>query len=313
MIEVMEPGALTSVQTAGGRPGWRRVGVPVGGAADTWSARLANRLVGNSDDSALLEFTLAGPSLRFGAETSIALTGAAFDATLDGLPLPPFVGRRVRRGSVLRAGSGEGARGWLAVAGGIQVPRVLGSMSTDLRTGFGGHEGRALRAGDRLEAGRPSGNIHRWRGPTPNGPIRILPGPHHRLLGLDAFIGRTWVVGVEADRTGVRLDGQHLDAGRGEVASMGLPIGAIQVPPDGRPVVMLVDRPVTGGYPVPACVIRADIGRVAGLRTGDSLTFETVSVDEARGALRLMEVELADLEDADAPPDDYLSWAGAHE
>lgn len=313
MIEVVEPGALTSVQTAGGRPGWRQVGVPVGGAADAWSARLANRLVGNDDDAALLELTLTGPELRFHAETSIALTGATFDATLDGLPLPPFVGRRVRSGSVLRIGTGDGARGYLAVAGGIRVPAVLGSMSTDLRTGFGGHEGRALRAGDRLDVGIPSGSIRRWKGRTPNGPIRILPGPHHRLLGLDAFVVQTWVVGVEADRTGVRLDGGQLDAGPHDVASMGLAIGAIQVAPDGRPIVMLVDRPVTGGYPVPACVIRADVGRVAGLRTGDSVTFAAVSVVEAHAALRQMEEELADLEDAGAPPDDEPAWAGAHE
>ena len=312
MIEVVEPGALTSVQTAEGRPGWRHVGVPVGGAADGWSARLANRLVGNDDDAALLEVTLAGPELRFHAETSVALTGAALDATLDGLPLPPFVGRRVRRGALLRIGMGDGARGYLAVAGGILVPAVLGSMSTDLRTGFGGHQGRALRAGDRLSIGSPSGSVRRWTGRAPDGPIRIVPGPHNRLLGPKAFTERTWVVGVEADRAGVRLDGPQLDAGGRDVASMGLAIGAIQVPPDGRPIVMLADRPVTGGYPVPACVIRADIGRVAALRTGDRVTFAPASIVEARGALRQMEEELADLEDAGAPPDDEPAWAGAH-
>ncbi len=189
MIEVVEPGALTSVQTADGRPGWRHLGVPVGGAADAWSARLANRLVGNEDDAALLELTLTGPELRFHAETSIALTGAAFDATLDGLPLPPFVGRRVRRGSVLRVGMGDGARGYLAVAGGIRVPVVLGSMSTDLRTGFGGHEGRALRAGDRLTLGSTSGRHPTldgpqggWPDPDPAGsaPQPAAPERHHR-------------------------------------------------------------------------------------------------------------------------------------
>ena len=257
--------------------------------------------------------TLTGPELRFHAETAIALTGAAFDATLDGLPLPPFVGRRVRRGSVLRVGMGDGARGYLAVAGGIRVPVVLGSMSTDLRTGFGGHEGRALRAGDRLTLGSPSGSIRRWTGRRADGPIRILPGPHHSLLRLNAITEQAWVVGVEADRTGVRLDGHLLDGGQREVASMGLAIGAIQLPPDGRPIVMLADRPVTGGYPVPACVIRADVGRVAGLRTGDAVTFAPVSIEEARAALRQLEEELAALEDAGAPPDDEPAWAGAHD
>jgi antagonist of KipI len=313
MIEVVEPGALTSVQTADGRPGWRHLGIPVGGAADAWSARLANRLVGNPDDAALLELTLSGPKLWFDAETAIALTGADFEATLDGLPLPPFVGRPARVGSLLRIGIGNAARGYLAVSGGIKVPPVLGSMSTDLPTGFGGLEGRALRAGDRLTVGPPSGSTWRWTGRKgATGPIRFLPGPHHASLDAAALTEGRWVVGTEADRAGVRLDGHLLAAGEREVASMGLPIGSIQVPPDGRPIVMLADRPVTGGYPVPACVIRADVGRVAGLRTGDRLTFASVSREEAVDALGEMENELAALGEAGAAPDDGLGWAGAH-
>ena len=313
MIEVLEPGALTSVQTADGRPGWRHLGVPVGGAADAWSARMASRLVDNADDAALLEFTLAGPSLRFHAATAVAITGARFDATLDGLPLPPFLGRPVRDGSLLRIGVGDGARGYLAIGGGIEVPPVLGSAATDLRTGFGGHQGRALRIGDRLALGTPTHLLRRWVGNLTQHPIRIVPGPHVGLVELDALTNAEWVVGVEADRTGVRLDGRALSAGVTEVPSMGLPIGALQLPPDGRPIVMLVDRPVTGGYPVPACVIRADVGRVAALRTGDPVRFASVSVPEARAALRELEKELAALEVADAPPDDELWWAGALE
>lgn len=310
MIEVADAGALTSVQTARGRPGWCHLGVPVGGAADPWSARLANRLVGNPDDAALLEITMLGPSLRFGAATSVALTGAAFETTLDGLPLPLNVGRHVRPGSLLRIGPGDGARGYLAFGGGIEVEPVLGSSSTDLRTGFGGHDGRALRAGDRLRFGASSGGMRRWLGHAPDGPIRIVAGAHE---GLDRLIGRAWIVGADADRTGIRLDGDSIVADAPEVASMGLPLGAIQVPPDGRPIVMLADRPVTGGYPVPACVIRADISRVARLRPGDSVTFASVSMEEARDALRRAEDELAALEDAEAPRDDEPGWAGALE
>jgi biotin-dependent carboxylase-like uncharacterized protein len=313
MIEVLEPGALTSVQTAEGRPGFRHLGVPVGGAADGGSARLANRLVDGADDAALLEFTLAGPTLRFHAATAVAVTGARFDATLDGLPLPPFVGRPARDGSLLRIGAGDGARGYLAIGGGIDVPLVLGSAATDLRTGFGGHQGRALRIGDRLGHGTPSGIVRRWVGNQTPGPIRIVAGPHADLVELDALVTEEWIVGVEADRGGVRLDGRSLSVAVTEVPSMGLPIGAIQLPPDGRPIVMLVDRPVTGGYPVPACVIRADIGRVAALRTGDPVRFASVSVPEARAVLAELEHELAALEVADAPPDDELGWAGALE
>jgi len=309
MIEVLEAGALTSVQTAAGRPGWRHLGVPVGGAADPWSARLANRLVGNPDDAALLELTLHGPSLRFGASTAIALTGATFEARLNGLPLQMNAGRHVRAGSSLHIGVGDGARGYLAVAGGIDVELVLGSAATDLRTGFGGHQGRALRAGDRLAYGTSSGIMRRWNGPAPAGPIRIVPGPHR---GAGELVDVAWVVALEADRTGVRLDGGAVRAERAEVASMALPVGAIQVPPDARPIIMLADRPVTGGYPVPACVIRADIGRVAMLRPGDPLRFAWVSIEDARHALREMERALTELEDADTTPDDELGWAGAH-
>ncbi len=166
MIEVVEPGALTSVQTAGGRPGWRHVGVPVGGAADAWSARLANRLVGNDDDAALLELTLTGPTLRFQAETSIALTGAAFDATLDGLPLPPFVGRRVR--TRLGAAHRDGGR----------CPRLPG------RRGRDPGPGRA-----RVDVDRSADGVRRARGACaarrrsprrrePLGQHPTLDGPH---------------------------------------------------------------------------------------------------------------------------------------
>lgn len=305
MIEVVEPGALTSVQDVDGRPGWRHVGVPVGGAADPWSAGLANRLVGNEPNAALLEMTLIGPTLRFHSATFVALTGG-LDATLDGLALPANAARAARAGSLLRVESGHGARGYLVVAGGIEVEHILGSAATDLRTGFGGHEGRALRVGDRLRCGTGGGPLLRWTGEGPIGPIRIVDGPH-----ATASLAGTWHVTADADRAGIRLDGPALDGG--EVPSMGLPLGAIQIPPDGRPIVMLADRPVTGGYRAPAVVIRADIGRVAQLRPGDAVTFASVSLEEARSALRRAEEELAALEVLDAPADDELGWAGSHE
>ena len=313
MIEVVEAGTLTSVQTASGRTAWRHLGVPVGGAVDAWAARLANRLVGNPDDAPLLEFTLSGPLLRFERSTAITLTGATFDATLDGMPVPPNVGRLVRAGGVLRIGDGDGARGYLAVAGGIVEEPVLGSAATDLRSGFGGHDGRALRAGDRLSCGPAVPAIRRWTGRAPTGPIRIVPGPHHGRAIDEVLTGAPWTVGNEADRAGIRLDGGTVQAGRKEIASMALPVGAIQVPADGRPIVMLADRPVTGGYPVPACVIRADLGRIARLRPGDSLSFASISLEGAREALRVAEGELAALEEAEPLRDDELGWTGALE
>lgn len=311
-IEVVEPGPLTTVQDAAGRPGWRHVGVPQGGAADPWAARLANRLVGNPDGAPLLEATMHAPTLRFGTPSAVALVGE-LDASVDGLPLTSGVAREVRAGALLRIGSGRDARGYLAVAGGLSVERVLGSASTDLRGGFGGVEGRALRAGDRLGVGTATGGRHRWLGQWPSGPIRIVAGPHADRLDPAELVAGAWRVGADADRTGARLDGPALSVqGPTEIASVGLPLGAIQVPPDGRPIVMLADRPVTGGYPVPAVVIGADIGRMARLRPGDPVAFASVSLEGARDALRRMNDELAALEALDAPGDDELGWAGSH-
>ena len=304
MIEVLEAGPLTSVQTAFGRPAWRHAGVPVGGAADGWSARLANRLVGNDDDAALLEITLGGARLRVHRPAMVAMTGGT-RAFVSGLELPFATGVAIRAGAELRIELGDGARGYLAVAGAIAVDEVLGSASTDLRSGFGGHGGRALRAGDRLELGRGSGAPSRWIGTRRGGPIRVVQGPHGDPRELEG----DWLVAPEADRTGARLDGPPLIGG--EVPSMGLALGAIQVPPDGRPIVMLADRPVTGGYRVPACVIGADVGRVAQLRTGDALTFASVSLDEAAEALRRAEEELAAIEPLEGSGDE-LGWAGSH-
>jgi len=307
-IEVVDPGTLTTVQDPSGRPDWRHVGVPVGGAADPWSARLATRLVGNPDAAALLELTLAGPTLLFTRPALVALVGS-MTATVDGLPLPPVAARKLRAGAQLRIGQGRDARAYLAIGGGLEIEPLLGSASTDLRSGFGGLDGRALRAGDRLRHAHAGGPGYRWVGSEPTGPVRILAGTHP---GIEGLTGDEWRIGAEADRAGVRLDGPRLQGGIGEVPSMGLPMGAIQVPPDGRPIVMLADRPVTGGYPVPAVVIGADIGRVARLRPGDELRFASVSLDEARSALRRATEELAALEALDAPEDDEPGWAGSH-
>jgi 5-oxoprolinase (ATP-hydrolysing) subunit C len=306
-IEVLEPGPLTSVQDSLGRPGWRHLGVAVGGAADPWSARLANRLAGNGDDAALLEITIGEAVIGTGQAAWMALTGG-LRAFTGGIELPRHEAWPLRAGATVRIRAGDGARGYLAVGGGLIVDTVLGSRSTDLRTGFGGLDGRALRAGDRLEVGPMDGRPGRWTGSPAKGPIRIVPGPHpDALTALEA----EWTVAVEADRVGVRLDGPRVEGG--EVPSMGLPLGAIQVPPDSRPIVMLADRPVTGGYLVPACVIRADIGRVAQLLPGDTLTFASVSPEEAREALSQAEEELAALEPLEVVADDELGWAGSHQ
>lgn len=309
-IEVLDPGALTTVQDAAGRPAWRHVGVPHGGAADPWAARLANRLVGNPDGAPLLEITLHGPTLRIAAPTTVALVGD-MEATVDGLPVARAAARQVPAGASLRIGAGDDGRAYLAFAGGLAVPRVLGSASTDLRSAFGGIDGRALRRGDRLELAAGPIRRFRWTGTAPTGPIRIMPGPDADGAALDALVATAWQVGAESDRTGSRLDGGGLVGG--EVRSMGMPAGAIEVPPDGRPIVMLADRPVTGGYRVPAVVIGPDVGRVARLRPGDGLRFASVSERAAIEARHAAEASLTALEPigGGSDADDELGWAGA--
>jgi biotin-dependent carboxylase-like uncharacterized protein len=304
IVEVVEPGPLTSVQEPFGRSGWRHLGVPVGGAADARNARLANRLVGNPEAAPLLEVTLGGFAIRTDGVAWVAVTGGLLPkvGTMD----PPVnEAWLLRPSTILRLEPGDGARGYVALAGGLAVEPVLGSASTDLRTGFGGHGGRSLRAGDRLMVADGDARPARWVGVAEAGPIRIVRGPHPEAF--ESLVGE-WTVGTEADRTGVRLDGPRLPGG--EVASMGLPLGAIQVPPDGRPIVMLADRPVTGGYRVPACVVRADIGRVAQLRTGDAVRFLAVSIEDAVEATAASERTLDALEHPDAADD--TGWAGAH-
>jgi biotin-dependent carboxylase-like uncharacterized protein len=311
-IEVLEPGALTSVQDPVGRRAWRHLGVPAGGAADPWGARLANRLAGNADDAALLEVTLVGPTLRVDAPMMVARTGS-LEATIDGLPWPSATSRPIRAGSVLRVADGLDARGYLAFGGGLLVEPVLGSPATDLRTGFGGIEGRALRAGDRLQTGsaRPTVALL-WTGAGRSGPIGIVPGPHADQVSPEAITDHSWRISQQSDRTGARLDGPAPPAMGIEIASIGLPAGAIQLPPSGQPIIALADRPVTGGYPVPAVVIGADLGRVARLRPGDELRLVLVTLEEARRALREAEEELAAVEPFDTADDDELRWVGSH-
>jgi antagonist of KipI len=309
-VEVLDAGPMTSVQTVAGRAGWQHLGVPVGGAADPWSALLAIRLAGAADDAPVLECTIDGPRLRLGSPTLVAVTGPGWTAALDGLPLPPHGSAAARAGAVLHVRGGAGARGYVAIAG-LSVEPVLGSAATDLRSGFGGHAGRALVAGDRLTLVPSEGALRprRWTGDAPSGPIRIVSGPHAGP-SFERIVGAPWRVGSAADRTGVRLAGVPL-AGGSEVASMGLPLGAIQLPPDGLPIVMLADRPVTGGYPVPACVIRADIGRVAQLRPGDEVSFTAVSRDDAVIAWQAMEESLDALEPFTLAGDEDVDWAGS--
>jgi antagonist of KipI len=300
-IEVLAPGLLSTVQDTRGRPGFGGLGIAAGGALDWFSAEAANSLIDNSTDAALLELTLEGPALRFNSATACALAGADLSATLDGLPLSCAGSFFARGGSVLRFGDRRrGVRAYLAVAGGLMVPPVLESRATDLTAGFGGLAGRRLRAGDRLPydlisdplllAGRSLGEAS-WPMAGPEVAVRVLAGPHlHRFEpgALESLCAEPWRISDQADRMGYRLTGgaslRHV--GGADVASLGLPIGAIQVPGDGRPITLLVDHQPTGGYPVLACVIRADLPLLAQRQTGDTVRFAITTQEQAITALR---------------------------
>jgi len=291
MIEVLRAGLCDLVMDQG-RPGVGALGVPVGGAADPAALAAANRLVGNEAASAGLEIALAGPVLRFRAAGVVALTGARFRAARSkGAAVAWNETMAVAAGETLTLDRVEaGCRCWLAWRGGMEVPRVMGSRSTNLPAGFGGYQGRALRAGDVLEAGSPAGDLHWLRAQPaaafdPEAPLRVVAGPQAGLFddaGLAAFFGGVYRVGAASDRRGLRLKGPHVTHARNELPSQGVVPGAIQVPPDGQPIILGWDGPVTGGYPVIAGVISVDWPRLAQLRPGDAVRFVTIEAEAAR-------------------------------
>jgi antagonist of KipI len=297
-IQVMQPGMLTTVQDLG-RPGLARFGVSTGGALDRGALILGTRLVDNAPDAAGLEITLLGPELCFTAPAVIALTGADLGARANDMPLPPWQPVAIPAGGTLtfRPGSGPGVRAYLCVAGGIAVEPVLGSRSTDLAGGFGGIGGRPLQRGDELSVGSP-GRSHsrllarRLATPTPaidqELSARVVLGPQADRFtsdGLATFLGARYTVSAKADRTGVRLIGPLISHVHGaDILSEGIAHGAIQVPGDGQPIVLLAARHTIGGYVKIGTVIGADLDRFAQLRPGDGVRFIEVTPDEARAA-----------------------------
>jgi biotin-dependent carboxylase-like uncharacterized protein len=318
-LEVIAPGLFTTVQDTRGRPEFQRYGVPVGGALDPFSAAAANALVGNAADAAVLEITLAGPTLEFSAAAAFGLAGADLGAVLNGVePVPPGWSWLARPGSSLSFGERRsGARAYLAIGGGLDVPSVLGSRSADTRAGYPGVAGRPLRAGDRLAFAPVSDVVSRCGRSLavefdPRAPVRVLPGPHVDRFAadaLDAFCSAEWQIGEQADRMGYRLVGPTLRHQQGaDVASLGLPLGAVQVPGDGRPIVLLADHQPTGGYTVLACVIRADLGLLGQRAPGEHVRFMVTTPEAARAALLAQRAQLQAVESED-PAWAIIRWA----
>jgi biotin-dependent carboxylase-like uncharacterized protein len=317
-LHVVAPGLLTTIQDRG-RIGYQHLGVPVSGALDAVSLHAANLLVGNAPDAGALEVACVGPTLAVEADdVRIAVVGA--NAAIDILPGVAAAGgrsvaglqsMRLRRGEVLRIGALTGANVlYVAVEGGFDIVPVLGSVSTDIRAGIGGWQGRALVAGDRLplrqartsergEVGLESFLVR----PRPR--VRVITGPqldHFEDSDVAAFFDSEYTVGPSADRMGMRLTGRKIAHSRGfDIASDAIAPGSIQVPGNGQPIVLLADRQTTGGYPKIATVISADLPALARLPVGSKVSFEVVSIEAAEAARREHVAELAAMKDRIVP------------
>jgi antagonist of KipI len=297
-VNILRAGPLTTVQDLG-RAHHRREGVSLGGALDRHAARVANLLAGNAESAALLEITLGRTRLQFYDERAIAWCGGQFKMQAGGERIPPGRLCRVSAGEELEiAPAGNGGRAWLAIAGGIDVPLVLGSRATDLRAGFGGWEGRALRDGDKLPLGEMSGRLENlprisswsapaeWSRTASSRPLlRVLHGSEWNEFteaSRAAFLAQRFRVSQKCDRMGARLEGAPLSGGRSrERLSEPVAPGTIQVPGDQQPILLLGDCQTIGGYPKIAHVITVDLPLTAQLRPNDSVRFREVGPAEA--------------------------------
>ena len=308
MISVIKPGLLTTVQDLG-RPGFQQYGVAVGGALDTLAARAANLVVGNDDNAAVLEMAQTGPDLAFERETLVAWSGADFEARVGPEPLPRDRAVRVGAGETISFGfARSGLRAWLAVAGGVDVPLVMGSRSTYRRAGIGGHQGRSLLAGDKLKVFPPTDwarhlldsmrtgkkRATAWTvrpevlgKPAGAGVIRAVRGPEWDWFTPESqqrFFAEEWQATKEADRMGVRLEGPSLALAKPrEMISSAVNTGVVQVPPAGRPIVLLPSRQSVGGYPRIAAVAAVDLRCFTQLRPGDKVRFQEITLGAAHG------------------------------
>ena len=292
-LAVESPGLLTTVQDLG-RPGFGATGVSPSGAADPVSLRLGNLLVGNEPGAAGLEMTLVGGSFMFPEGAVIALTGANFAATIEGYPAQNWTVHAVPPEGNLKFGATQDfARSYLAIAGGVQVPLVVGSASTHLLSGLGGCGGRALRRGDVLKIGKPEQNLPARKiaesvlsNLQPSTIFRVTDGPQGDLFpetAKQAFFSSAFRVTEECDRTGLRLEGPEVKCDlSGAMITEGVPLGAIQVTPSGQPIILFVEQQTTGGYPKIANVIGVDLHRLGQLRPRLEIRFERTSLAIAR-------------------------------
>jgi len=307
---VTRAGFLTSVQDLG-RTDFREFGVSSGGALDSFGLRVANLLVGNDEGAAGLEITFGGLQLQFTDERVVAWCGGEFDVRFGSTALPAGHAARLQAGEQLKLGQPQiGCRSWLAISGGIDVPVVLGSRSTDLRANFGGFQGRSLRDGDELPLGEfrrsqaaATERIRSWTAPhgwvspvKPDPTLRFIRGldwNRFNASSLQRLTSKAFTVSPDSDRMGVRFEGPELKRkDKIDLISEAVAPGTIQVPPSGKPILLLGDCQTIGGYPKIAHVITVDLGVAAQLRAGDHVRFSEVSLADAHRLLLERERQL---------------------
>lgn len=314
-ITVIRPGLASTFQDLG-RHGYQHLGVPVSGAMDPRAHQLANLIAGNEGDTATLEITLMGPTLRFDAPACIAVAGADLSPRVNQEPVPMSRPLILRSGDVLSFGARRhGMRCYLAWHGGIDLPRVMGSQSTHVRSGVGGFQGRALRKGDVLTLKTPLRDdtldslgaelrqipiyLPSTLAHNPRPRIRVVRGPHTRLFterALHDFLNTEYRIANESDRMGYRLLGPELPLREAQqLLSEGASFGSIQVPADGLPIILMADRQSIGGYPKIAHVITVDLPQLAQCMPGESICFEEIGLAQAQHLDMLREEALAGL------------------
>jgi biotin-dependent carboxylase-like uncharacterized protein len=302
-LRVVRAGMLTTVQDLG-RWGHQASGVPVAGPMDMYSHRLANRLVGNEEEAAALEITLVGPELEAAGDLLCVVTGAPFELSVSGVPIAGAQPFRLKHGARLHFGRRTaGARATLAVRGGLDVTLLLGSRSTSLLSRMGPFGGRPLVAGDLLPIGHlgtgavASPGAHPLPLPQGGARLRAMAGPHDAMFtadALDTFFSATFTVTSKSNRMGYRLEGPPLrHAGSSDLLSDATPIGSVQVPQSGQPILLMADRQTTGGYPKIATVITADLPAAGQLAPGDWIRFASCTGREAVDALQRLERRLS--------------------
>ena len=297
-IRVLKAGMLTTVQDLG-RTGYQSQGFSVAGVMDVRSFKIANLLLDNPENEAVLEFTLIGPTLQFTSETIIAITGGDFTPTINGEPVPMYEAVYVNRGDILKFGSARtGSRGYLAFSSYLDVPVVMGSRCTNLKSRIGGFKGRKLKDEDyigfRMKRRYLPYFLSRKLKPddfsAENETLRVVLGPQDEMFskrGIDTFLSQEYTVTSDFDRMGCRLEGPFIAAkDQVDMISDGIAYGSVQVPSHGKPIILLSDRQTTGGYPKIATVASVDIPKLVQRKTDHKIRFTAISVQEAQKLYR---------------------------